>query len=203
MAVLKPRRRPGGWFPGAALLVAAGLAGAPLPGHGQLSQEEALALAFPEADEIQRRTAFLEPDQIERAKQLAGPGVDVESGVVTYYLAVRDGSPAGVAYFDAHRVRTLPEVLMVVVSPDATVTRVETVSFREPPEYEAPEGWLALMEGRDLGEDLSLKRDIPNLTGATLTAQAAVAATRRVLALHAVIEPMERSGARAPEVDRP
>ncbi|HSG49870.1 MAG TPA: FMN-binding protein, partial [Longimicrobiales bacterium] len=87
--------------------------------------------------------------------------------------------------------RTLPEVLMVVVTPGGTVGRIETVSFREPPDYEAPEGWLRLMVGRALEEELSLKREIPNLTGATLTAQAAVGATRRVLALHAVIRPLD------------
>jgi hypothetical protein len=204
MAVLTPRRS--GRVPraAAALLVGVAASGA-LPGnalHGQLSQEEALALAFPGADEIQRHTAFLDPEQLDQARDMAGPGVDVDSGIVTYYLAVQDGVPAGVAYFDAHRVRTLPEVLMVVVSPEGTVTRVETVSFREPPEYQAPEGWLDLMEGRSLGEDLSLKGDIPNLTGATLTAQAAVAATRRVLALHTVIAPMARFGPGAPDGDR-
>lgn len=194
MAVLTTRRLPGGRLPAAALAVTALLAVAASPGRAQLSQEEALALAFPDAGEILRRTAFLDPGQLDRARELAGPGVEVESGVVTYYVALRDGAPAGVAYFDAHLVRTLPEVLMVVVSPEAKVLRVETVSFREPPEYQAPEGWLRLMEGRGLEEDLSLKREIPNLTGATLTAQAAVAATRRVLALHSVIRPLEGSG---------
>ncbi len=110
--------------------------------------------------------------------------------MVTYYRARDETGPLGVAYFDAHRVRTLPEVLMVVVGPGATVRRVETVSFREPPEYRAPEGWLALMEGEAQGDGVSLKGRMPNLTGATLTAQAATRAVRRVLALHAVIRPL-------------
>lgn len=156
----------------------------------QISQEEALALAFPGADTVDRRTAYLDDGQIARAAELAGPGVEVESGVVTYYVARKGGAAVGVAYFDAHRVRTLPQVLMVVVTPAGTVARVETVTFREPPEYRAPDGWLRLAVGRPLGDALSLKGEIPNLTGATLTARAAVGATRRVLALHQVIRPL-------------
>jgi Na+-translocating ferredoxin:NAD+ oxidoreductase RnfG subunit len=94
-----------------------------------------------------------------------------------------------VAYFDAGRVRTLPQVLMIVLDPDARVTRIETVSFREPPEYRAPNGWLQQFFGRALNDELSLKGEIANITGATLTAGAVTRATRRVLALHAIVDP--------------
>jgi len=115
--------------------------------------------------------------------------VEVQATVVSYYVATGAAGPVGVAYFDAHRVRTLPEVLMVVVDVGGKVARVETVSFREPPEYRAPEGWLRQFDGHALDDRLSLRGDIPALTGATLTAGAATRATRRALALHAVIDP--------------
>jgi hypothetical protein len=153
-----------------------------------LTQDQALALAFPGAA-LERRTAFLGDAEIQRAAELAGPDVPVESAVVTYYVASDAGRPVGVAYFDAHRVRTLPQVLMVVVGPEGRVARVETVSFREPPEYRAPDGWLRQFDGRALGPALSLRGEIPALTGATLTAGSATRAARRVLALHAVIDP--------------
>jgi len=153
-----------------------------------LTQEEALELAFPGA-EVERRTAYLEPGQLQRARELAGGDVDIESEIVTHYVANRDGKFVGVAYFDAHIVRTHREVLMIVVAPDATVRRIETVAFREPPEYEAPEGWLDLFQERPLDRDLSLKGEIPPMTGATLTAVAVTRSARRVLALHAVIDP--------------
>ena len=154
----------------------------------RLTQDQALGSAFPGAA-ITRRTAFLEPAQIARAGEMAGRGVDVRTSVVTYYVATRGGAPIGVAYFDAHTVRTLDEVLMIVVKPDARVARVETVSFREPPEYEAPGVWLRLFEDRELDDDLAQRRGIANITGATLTAGAVTRAVRRVLALHRVIDP--------------
>ena len=133
---------------------------------------------------------YLTDAQIERARALAGPGVEVEQGVVTYYVGHRSGRPAGVAYFDAHRVRTKAEAAMVVVTPDGRVERVDVLKFMEPPEYRAPERWVAQLEGRELDDALSTDGGIRNLAGATLTARALTNATRRVLALHAVIAPL-------------
>ena len=172
----------------------AALAALPLPGRAQLlTQDEALALAFPGAV-TERHTAYLGEADLARARDLAGEDVEIEQSVVTYYVA-RDGrAPVGVAYFDAHRVRTEQEVLMVVVGLDGRVRRVETVSFREPPEYMAPERWMRLFDGRELSPELSVRRDIPNITGATLTSGAVTGAVRRMLALHRVIDPLGSAG---------
>ena len=146
---------------------------------------------------MERRTAYLDESQLEAARALAGPRVEIDQGVLPYYVAKEGTRTVGVAYFDAHRVRTLQEVLMIVVEPGGTVRRVETVSFREPPEYEAPEGWLAQFDGRRLDDALSLRGEIATMTGATLTANAVTQAVRRVLALHDVIAPFG-PGAPAP-----
>lgn len=149
--------------------------------------EEALALAFPAPLTVERRTAFLDEADLSRARERAGPDVDVTQSVVTYYAGMREGVEVGRAYFDAHRVRTLPEVLMVVVSPASAIDRIEVVRFAEPPEYRAPDGWLQTFETQVLDDDLSLKGAIVNITGATLTSIATTKAARRVLAVHAVI----------------
>lgn len=175
----------------AALLLSASAAAA--AGAQQVTtQEQALALAFPAPAIIERRTAYLDHEQLEAARRIAGEGVDVVQSVVTYYLASRDGQPIGVAYFDSHRVRTMPEVVMVLVTPDDRIRRVEVLKFMEPPEYRAPDGWLAQFAGKPLAPSLDVKRGIINMTGATLTSRAVTEAARRVLALHAVIDPFGR-----------
>jgi Na+-translocating ferredoxin:NAD+ oxidoreductase RnfG subunit len=114
----------------------------------------------------------------------------VSQSVVTYYVGSRDGATVGVAYFDAHRVRTLEEVLMVVVQPDDRIGRIEVLRFSEPPEYRPLEPWMAQFQGKELTPTLSLKRDIAMMTGATLTSNAVTRAVRRVLALHRRIRPL-------------
>lgn len=155
-----------------------------------VTQEEALRLAFPGATSIERRTAFLDDQQLAVARRGAGSGVEIKPGVVVHYVARRGDRPLGVAYFDSHRVRTLAEVLMIVVSPGGAVDRIEILRFSEPPEYRAPEKWLELFEGEALTEQLAVRRGIPNITGASLTSRAVTGAVRRVLALHRAIDPI-------------
>lgn len=175
-----------------ALLATAGRAGAQV----LLDQKEALALAFPGATSIERRTAFLAEKDAAGARGLAGRGVEIKAGVVTYYVGRRGQTALGAAYFDVHRVRTLPEVVMVVVTPGAAVERIEILRFAEPPEYRAPAGWLGQFRGRPLSPSLTTKGAIVGMTGATLTSDAITRAARRVLALHAVIDPFARRATR-------
>jgi Na+-translocating ferredoxin:NAD+ oxidoreductase RnfG subunit len=107
---------------------------------------------------------------------------------------MRGDTALGVAYFDSHVVRTLREVLMIVVAPEGRIERIEVLRFDEPPEYEVPDNWIAQLEGRRLDDDLSLKGAVVNMTGATLTSEAVVAAARRALAVHEVIRPLESGG---------
>jgi len=166
------------------------LAAATAPGRAQgvITQEEALALAAPNAT-WQRHTAYLAEDDLAAIREQSN-GVEVEQLVISYYVAHQEGRKTHVAYFDAHLVRTLSEVIMVVVTDSSTVDRVEVLRFSEPPDYRAPDGWLAQFEGHDLDDDLSLKGDIVGMTGATLTARAVTGAVRRMLAVHGYLRPL-------------
>jgi Na+-translocating ferredoxin:NAD+ oxidoreductase RnfG subunit len=146
--------------------------------------DEALRLAFPGC-EVARRTAYLTAEQVRKAKDLSG--VDVPSALVAYHEARRNGQLVGTAYFDTHRVRTLPETLLIVVDPQGRVARLEVISFREPEEYMPREAWYGQFQGHRLDRDLELKSGIHPVSGATLTARATTSAVRRVLALHQVI----------------
>lgn len=173
------------------VLLAAGVCIAPDEIEGQviLTQEEALEIAFPPPASVERRTAFLAEEDLAAIQSLAQPAEAQGRSVVSYYVGSIAGKPLGVAYFDAHRVRTLQEVLMVVIDPQGRIDRVEVLAFAEPPEYMAPGGWLKLLTGRDL-DAASRKADLPMITGATLTARSTLGAVRRSLALHQVIRPL-------------
>jgi hypothetical protein len=146
--------------------------------------QEALALAFPGA-QLARKEFVLSEAQAGRVKALAG--VEVPGRWTVAYEARRNGTLVGVGFFDTHRVRTLNETLLVAISPEGRVLRVEAVAFREPAEYLAKEAWVRQFEGKALDPQLSLKGAIRPLSGATLTAHAMTDAARRCLALHQVL----------------
>jgi hypothetical protein len=164
------------------LVLAAGL---PVSASVLLTVDEALELAFPNCG-LERESVFLTESEMAEASRLAGH--PRSRALVVRYVAIRDGERTGTAYFDTHRVRTLDETVLVVVQPDDRIGRIELISFDEPPDYMPREGWYRQFDGRALSDDLDLDRGIRAVTGATLTANATIAAARRVLAVHQVIE---------------
>ena len=149
------------------------------PARVFMTQQQALASAFPNA-KATRQVHYLTPEQLQAAQK--------ESGVeFSDRMIVRYAGPNGYAYFDTHRVRTLPETVMVLVTADGKIDRIEILSFDEPPEYLPKERWMDQFDGRRLDEDLSLKRKIRPLSGASLSARAITNASRKILALHKVI----------------
>jgi len=146
--------------------------------------QEALALAFPGA-QFARKEHVLSEAQAGRVKELAG--VEVTGRWTVSYEARRNGALVGVGFFDTHRVRTLNETLLVAISSEGRVLRVEAVAFHEPAEYMAKEAWVRQFEGKALDPQLTLKGAIRPLSGATLTANAMTDAARRCLALHQVL----------------
>lgn len=164
-----------------------------LRGQVLMTQEEALEIAFPDPATVERRTAYLSEEELDEARRFAGDGTEVDRTVVTYYVGRSGGRALGAAYFDAHRVRTMRQVTMVVVGRDDSIERVEVLSFAEPPEYMASDRWIEQLIGRRLTPGLRVGREIVNLTGATLTARSLTDAARRTLALHRVVDPFEET----------
>ena len=146
--------------------------------------QEALALAFPGA-QLVRREHILSESQAEKVK--AASQSELPGRWIVAYEARHEGRLVGVGFFDTHRVRTLNETLLVAVSAEGRILRVETVAFREPSEYLAKEAWIRQFDGMGLDPTLTLNGTIHPLSGASLTARAMTDAARRCLALYQVL----------------
>ena len=75
---------------------------------------------------------------------------------------------------------------MFVINPDGSLRQTEVLAFFEPPDYQARSNWIELFEGKTSEDSLKIGKDIPNITGATITADSLSQATRRVLAVFKV-----------------
>ena len=155
-----------------------------------LTQEEALRLAFPAGATVQRKTAFLsEADRSEVARRTGGAP---PHGLVVFYTGASAGADLGTVYFDTHVVRTEPETLLVHVDPKGAIARIEILSFSEPEEYLPRANWYGQFSGKILTNELSEKRGVRPVTGATITVRVTVEAARRVLALDAFLRETKR-----------
>jgi electron transport complex protein RnfG len=150
-----------------------------------VSREEALKAGFPGA-KIQTSMIFLDEVEMKEAARLSG--TKIETPMVARYEAIVDGKQVGRAYLDTHVVRTKKESLLILLNADGTVKRIEMVAFLEPHDYIPPDKWYEQFEKKRLNENLRLKKDIPAVTGATLTSQATTDAVRRILAIDQILQ---------------
>lgn len=171
---------------GAAGLFAVALFALPAAGRTLMTQDQALKSAFPAGTTVVRQPLFLSKAQLAAAKKASG--VEFDDELMVRYVGRRGSEVVGYVYFDAHRVRTLPETLMFVITPDARIQRIEILSFSEPTDYFPKERWIEQFHGQKLGDNLSLRKEIRPISGATLTGRAITNASRKILAIHQAVQ---------------
>ena len=150
-----------------------------------MTQQQALATAFPAGARVTRQAIFLKPEQLDAARKQSG--VEFKDRMIVRYTGTVGGKIAGYAYFDTHLVRTLQETVMIVVTPEGTIDRIDILAFTEPQDYMPKPRWMQQFDGKKLDDDLSLKRSIRPISGASLSGRAIVNASRKILALHRVL----------------
>ncbi|MCX8072642.1 MAG: FMN-binding protein [Candidatus Binatia bacterium] len=150
------------------------------------SRDEALSMAFPNADEVRPLDFYLTPEQRSEIEQHAR--AKLESNLLTVYAGFQKSVPVGYALLDTHVVRTLPETLLIVLSAEGTVSAVHLLAFYEPPEYAPPEDWLKKFVGAN-AEQLAGPgvKAIDAIAGSTLTSRAVMQAVARAVAIHSVL----------------
>ena len=144
------------------------------------SRESAIELAFPGTDSVTTVTLMLSETQA--ADVAARAGVTIESRLVRVYEAWSSGEVTRRGIIDTHKVRSLPETVLVVTDGTHRVEAVHLLAFHEPVQYRASEKWFGQFEDRGLDPELAVRRGIVGMAGATMTSNAVTAAVRRALA---------------------
>jgi hypothetical protein len=161
------------------------LASAPADAKVFYSREEAVDLAFPEADRVEDETVLLDDEQLRRIEELSRS--KLESRLVRVYRGYRADLLQGYAFIDVHNVRTLPEAFLVVLSPAGEVRSLRLLAFHEPLEYMPAQRWYEQFRDKSLQQPLRLGGDVHGIVGATLSAQATTQGVRRALAFYQVM----------------
>lgn len=145
------------------------------------SKEEAMVLAFGKDATVETLSLF--PDEEQTASIQKEAKVKLDSGMFTFYVGKQGDKILGYAAIETITVRTKPETLMVVLTPEGEVRNVYTLAFHEPPEYQPPERWFEQLTKKPIAE-LDFNKGIQGVSGATLSTRAAVNSVRKVLAVY-------------------
>lgn len=85
------------------------------------------------------------------------------------------------------KVRTKNAAVLYLIDTNGTIRAVEIVAFNEPPEYIPASGWIEQFKGKSVKDELRVDRDIPTITGATMSARNIADGARVALALYETV----------------
>ncbi len=154
-------------------------------GYAQIfySKTEALELAFGKAP-VENLSLFPEDSDVTKIQQLAK--TKLESGLFTFYVGKDGNKILGYAAIETENVRTKPETVMIVLTPEGELRNVYLLAFHEPPEYMPPERWFESLLKHPIS-DLELGKGVDGISGATLSTRSVLNSVRKVIAIYQVM----------------
>lgn len=164
-----------------------------------LTPEQALELAFPNADRIETQTlridAKLKTDIQKRIKTL------VRFSKMDVHIGMNEGKPMGYAMIHNVKGRVRPITFMVVIGTGGKIQRVEILAYRESHggEIRYP-SFLKQFAGKGILDPIRNKRDIRNISGATISCRSIADGVRVLLSLWEEVYPAGKI--QAPEAEK-
>ncbi|HLE26458.1 MAG TPA: FMN-binding protein [Thermodesulfobacteriota bacterium] len=154
-----------------------------------LSEEEAPKMVFPEADEFEIRVVESTPELREKVKGLIGK---VEPSIwekeYKTFIAKNDSKVIGYAVIVDEIGKHRPITFIVGVTPEGKAENIAVMVYREPYGSEIrAKRFLKQYEGKTLDDPIRTRKDIVNISGATLSVRAANVGVKKALALIGVV----------------
>lgn len=153
-----------------------------------LNVEQAQRALIPHADSFAAYPVTLTPQQLQQIKAIAH--VPQRTDRPRVWRALAGGKLAGWVIVDEVIGKHELITYATGISPDGHVLGVEILSYRESKgdQVRNPK-WRALFRGKSVNDPFKLNKDIPNISGATLSSRNITDGVKRLLALHQVALP--------------
>src|SRR5262245_29140367 len=150
------------------------------------SVEQVQRQLFPQASAFVDRSLTLTDEQRDAIADRAR--VRQREAQVRAWRAEQDGKPLGWVVIDEVIGKHEFITYAVAISPEGSVLGVEVMSYRETHGGQIRDAeWRAKLAGKTLADPLKLGKDVPNISGATLSCRNVVDGVRRLLVLYDLV----------------
>ena len=151
-----------------------------------LNEAQAQKVLFPSATEFSKKSITLTEAQISKIKDLAG--VRQRTNQPLIWQVSQKQKPLGFFFVDEVIGKHEYITYATAVSSDGHVIGVEIMSYRETHGGEIKqESWRNNFKGKTLKDQFKLDKDVPNITGATLSCRNVLDGVKRILVLQQVL----------------
>jgi len=161
------------------------LLGAAASANLLISPPAAMQHTFGAQCTVTKKNTLLTAEQAEAVSRTAQ--VKLETKIYRIYTATLDGKTVGYGILITRKVRQKDAAVLYMITPDGAISSIEIIAFNEPPEYMPQSAYLKQFEGKKESSGLRVGKEIPTISGATLSARNITDGARLALAVFQVV----------------
>lgn len=150
-----------------------------------ITPHEAMKQTFGEGVSIAKKSLLLSRDQAAAVTEKAKMKLSTK---IYRAFALREGDTLrGYALLMNEKVRSKNAAVLYMIDTKGALKAIEIVAFNEPPEYIPSQTWLDQFKNKDAAQQLRVGKDIPTITGATMSARNIADGSRVALAIYETV----------------
>ncbi len=149
------------------------------------SLDEVIHASFPKSTKMGKHSLILTKKQFSKIQQKAKAKVDTK--VYRYYILSNNGKTIGYAVLVFRKVRTKKATVLYGFDMKGTLKFTEIMAFSEPPEFIPSSIWMSQLQNKSASEKLTVGKDIPTISGATLSARSVTDGARGARAIYEIV----------------
>ncbi|AKF24439.1 hypothetical protein YH65_02790 [Sulfurovum lithotrophicum] len=139
------------------------------PLSANIKVEQVAKSSFASVSDIEAKRIILTKEQHKQVQQRARAKVTTK--VYRYYLFKSGGKTVGYGILISRKVRTKMATVLYGFTPAGTLKFSEIMAFGEPPEFIPNDTWMGQFKNKGRNAPLKMGKDIPTISGATLSAR--------------------------------
>ncbi len=155
-----------------------------LPSSAEIltSPEDAMKYAYGQKSEISQDNILLSSEQESKISQEAQVVLDTK--IFRVFKAATENKTLGYGILINKKVRSKNAVVLYMITKESILKGIEIIAFNEPAEYLPSKEWSSQFQNIPTTKMLRLSKEIPTITGATLSARSITDGSRVAFAFY-------------------
>lgn len=154
----------------------------PLSAKILISPFDAMQSTFGEDATVVKKNIMLSKTKTQKIQEMAK--IKLESKIFRIFTATKEDKTLGYGILVNKKVRSKNAVVLYLISQDSVLKSIEIIAFNEPEEYIPSKTWNSQFKEIPTDTMLRVSKNIPTITGATLSARSITDGSRIAFALY-------------------
>lgn len=147
--------------------------------------DEVIHSAFKKVSKIEAKRLILTSKQFTQIKAKAKASIPTK--VYRYYTVMKGSKQIGTGVLITRKVRSKKATVLYLFDNNAKLKVTEIMAFSEPPEFIPSKIWMSQLQNQKASARLTVGKDIPTISGATLSARSVSDGARVARAIYQIV----------------